>query len=99
MGCNGNETLLVATETKEAKLSRWFVGTIQTTGLSLESSIMQQEGGSVPLLLAEARANSVPHTSWLRQLTYSQPFFKQAFLINQLKSPLWGLWLKYLVKK
>jgi len=78
----------------------WLVATTQTLALRAGEQHQKARGlSSVPSQLAEARANSLLHTGWLGQLTYSQIFSKRAFLFNQLKSPIWDLWLKYLVKK
>lgn len=76
MTCDRNKTLLVATEPKEAKWSRWLLETIQRCEWRLES---KETGKQLALYPDEARANS--SQKWTGA-AYLVPVFFQVFFLN-----------------
>lgn len=48
--------------------------------------------GGTGTLGLRAGVSSLLQTSWLGQISPSQLFSKEVFLISQLKSPVWSLW-------
>lgn len=91
-GMGGSGASLVASETR-AKMAQVVGGKHWKLGAEgwAAAASSRRAGVSSPAAAA-ARASSLLHTSWLGQLTCSQLFSKQIFLISQLKIPAWSLW-------
>lgn len=68
------------------------VGTGQGWCLQPEPKEPQVLAGGTGTLGLRAGVSSLLQTSWLGQISPSQLFSKEVFLISQLKSPVWSLW-------